>query len=297
MNNKILIIILFLFIICLVILKEKYYKIYLRCVLYIESYINRINILFMYYISNLNKNNSIIENKILLSKYYFVSFGGPTKNYYDALDSIYKQVNNLQIFDYNIKYTDIDLQNDIKFWQRHSKFIKNNKRGYGYWIWKPYIILQTLNKMQDNDILLYADAGCEIINNSQKMEYLLKKCDEYNILYSSTYFNEINWTKRDLLNYMDMDCPIYINSLQSQASFIFIKKNDKMYNFVKEWYNIASNNYNFIDDSPSILPNYKIFIENRHDQSIFSLLTKKYDVNNNNNILVDHYPIIIAKNR
>lgn len=31
---------------------------------------------------------------------------------------------------------------------------------------------------------------------------------------------------------------------------------------------------NFIDDSPSVIPNDPNFIENRHDQSIFSLLAK-----------------------
>jgi len=41
---------------------------------------------------------------------------------------------------------------------------------------------------------------------------------------------------------------------------------------------ICSNNYNFIDDSNSINNNCNEFIENRHEQSILSLLAKKYNL-------------------
>jgi hypothetical protein len=34
----------------------------------------------------------------------------------------------------------------------------------------------------------------------------------------------------------------------------------------------------YVDDSPSILPNLLVFEEHRHDQAIFSLLAKKYDI-------------------
>ena len=46
---------------------------------------------------------------------------------------------------------------------------------------------------------------------------------------------------------------------------------------VNEWYNISCN-YHMIDDTPSIIPNVGSFKEHRHDQSIFSLLTKKYNI-------------------
>jgi len=37
-----------------------------------------------------------------------------------------------------------------------------NKRGYGYWFWKPYLILKIMKKMNAGDILHYADIGCHI---------------------------------------------------------------------------------------------------------------------------------------
>ena len=233
-----------------------------------------------------------MENK----KYYFVSFGGPRKNYYIALNRIIKEVETLKIFNNIIQYTDIDLKKDSNFWNKNWSFIENNKRGYGYWVWKPYIILQTLNKMDNGDILLYCDAGCEINNNPLEMKYLLEKCKNEHILYTSTYEIERRWNKRDLLNFMNMDSPNFIDTMQGQSGVIFINKNDKTYNLIKEWYDIASSNYHYIDDTKSLLQNYPDFREHRHDQSVFSLLTKKYNFNNSNNVLHDYKPIITARN-
>lgn len=35
------------------------------------------------------------------------------------------------------------------------------RRGYGYWKWKSYLVKQQFEKMEDGDILIYADAGCD----------------------------------------------------------------------------------------------------------------------------------------
>ena len=36
--------------------------------------------------------------------------------------------------------TDEHLKIDKLFWENHGKIIENNSRGYGYWLWKPYIV-------------------------------------------------------------------------------------------------------------------------------------------------------------
>ncbi len=35
-----------------------------------------------------------------------------------------------------------------KFWKKHGTFIESNPRGYGYWLWKPFIIKETLQQGQ-----------------------------------------------------------------------------------------------------------------------------------------------------
>ena len=68
----------------------------------------------------------------------FVSFGNPL--YYASLERLKKEV---QAFPFTecIFVKDTDLMEIHEFWDKHSKFILENKRGYGYWIWKSFITL------------------------------------------------------------------------------------------------------------------------------------------------------------
>jgi hypothetical protein len=88
---------------------------------------------------------------------------------------------------------------------------------------------------------------------------------------------EGQFSKMDLINYLQLKNDNIINSYQREAGAIMFYINDEIRQFVKEWYDISSK-YHLIDDSPSKLQNVNNFIEHRHDQSIFSLLTKKYNI-------------------
>lgn len=46
---------------------------------------------------------------------------------------------------------------------------------------------------------------------------------------------------------------------------------------VKEWMNVFYNDMHLVDDTPSLIKNSDDFIEHRHDQSIFSILSKLYN--------------------
>ena len=69
---------------------------------------------------------------------------------------------------------------------------------------------------------------------------------------------------------------IAIISFQFSASNIRLRKCSSVLNFVKEWNTIAQeSDHRYIDDSPSLNNKDEHIAENRHDQSIFSLLCKK----------------------
>ena len=173
-------------------------------------------------------------------------------------------------------YTDKDLINYTDFWNKHKDFIQNNHRGDGYWIWKPFLIKETIKNIKDGDILIYTDAGCEWNINGFKrfQEYInILNNSENNILSFHLEHLEKTWTKMDLIN--ELNAYDKLNTLQLVGGIFFIKKCEKTVAFLEEWYNVMCN-YHFIDDTPSILPNDPSFIEHRHDQSCFSLLCKKY---------------------
>ena len=204
----------------------------------------------------------------------FITFGSHA-NYIDAGNRLLTQANSLNIFTNNILYTGDTLKNDKLFWDKHSNFVNNDKRGYGYWLWKSYLIKKTMEQMKDGNVLLYLDCGCEIdIRNKEKIfEYLnIVKTEK---LIATTTETEKIWNKMDLIKSLNMDEDIYLNKPQHQATAILFLVCDETKQFVNEWYDIGCNYHN-IDDSPSIIPNLPCFREHRHDQSIFSLLSKKY---------------------
>lgn len=212
-------------------------------------------------------------------KVIFLTFGGPTKNYYNAVKRISKEAKNTNLFDKIISYTDIDLKNDSEFWDKHGKFLEDNKTGYGYWLWKPYINYKVIQKMEDNDIIFYADAGCTLydtgINTFNRYIDIINQ-SKYGILtFTVNRATDKQYTKLDLLNFMDMNNDIYINSLQICATTLIYRKCDHTQLIINEWYKISSN-HDLIADQPNNTKNYKEFLQHRRDQSIFSLLCKKY---------------------
>ena len=100
------------------------------------------------------------------------------------------------------------------------------------------------------------------------------------IIGSSYPSEEKKWTKMDLIEYLGMNNEECLNSYQYQGGVNLFYKCDLTMRFVKEWFNICCK-YSLLDDSPSIIPNDPSFCEHRHDQSIFSILFKKYNLKSN----------------
>ncbi len=223
-------------------------------------------------------------------KKYFITFGAdhPAGQYYlssddyiAAIKRLGEQAESLDLFDKIILYTDTHLKNDQLFWDKHGKFISNNKRGYGYWIWKPYIIGKTMAAMEHGDILTYIDAGCEIdINKKNILNNHFEHANRDYIVGSLTDHCEKNYNKMDLVLRMDMREHYKYHNWsyrQRQSGLLMFLVNDDTKKIVREWYEIACD-YHMLDDTPSVNENIHSFNEHRHDQSIFSLLVKKYDI-------------------
>lgn len=196
---------------------------------------------------------------------------------------ICKEAKNINFFDNIICETeeiikDAEIINSLKNF--NFKKVFNSKRGGGYWTWKPYIIYKNLQLLNENDILIYSDAGSTIPNN----KYTIDKLNEYiNIVNKSekgilAFRNphiESKWTKGDVFKHFDcLDDKNIYNTRQFTANRIIIRKNENSMNTIKLWWDTAKKYSNLFDDSKSTVPNFKNFRENRHDQSVWSLICK-----------------------
>lgn len=144
-------------------------------------------------------------------------------------------------------------------------------------------ILETLKKIPDGAILLYMDAGCWINSKgNETFELFVNRTSESpsGLLVSELTVDclEKYYTKGDLLDFFNVrDIKEIVESPQRAATAFFIRKDPINIEFVEKWLAIFDH-FSLIDDTPSVSPNLDGFIENRHDQSVFSIMSKIRDV-------------------
>lgn len=170
--------------------------------------------------------------------------------------------------------------------KRNNAWVLNQSRGAGFWLWKPYIINNAIQMLKEDDILIYSDAGIEIIGN---VNHIIDRMREP-IFFFTNGFSQIDWCKADCLVKIiperlsvkaTFEKMIYApgsiaGAQQVQASVIFFRVNSFTRQFVKEWL-LWCQMPGLIDDSPSVEENCPTFRDHRHDQAILTCLQIKYN--------------------
>ena len=150
------------------------------------------------------------------------------------------------------------------------------KRGGGLWSWKPDIILSAMEKLNDGDIIVYCDAGCTVYHSREWEEYwkILSKCD---IIAQRIFQQSYKWTRREIVDFFASNHNGWLKCYQYQATPIF-RNTPFSRHFVREWRDLIIQHPEFIMDVSEEDINNQLpgFIENRHDQAIFSALVYKY---------------------
>jgi hypothetical protein len=166
---------------------------------------------------------------------------------------------------------------DEHFKVKHESILSLPK-GAGYWLWKPYFILQALDQLQDGDLLMYADAASHFTHSANSLLELPANYKQ-DIIPFELDLPESAWTKRDAFVYMNADDMGFQETHQFLASFIVIRKSAFSMQFMNEYLEYCCNPKILTDaDNACGLPNYPGFTAHRHDQSVFSLLCKKYQL-------------------
>lgn len=173
----------------------------------------------------------------------------------------------------------LNINNIDKHFLQKNQNIFSYFRGAGYWLWKPYFIKKYLEKINIDDILVYTDAGMNFVKPIWDIHQKYLKQEDNGFMSTGECGINSQFTKRDAFVLMDLDDEKYTNAAHKTASCIIIKKKNNSLSFVDEWLTYAQN-INIITDLPNTQgkENYSNYIDHRHDQSIFSLLCKKYNI-------------------
>jgi hypothetical protein len=217
-----------------------------------------------------------IEPPKMIAPLHMVTFA--SSNIYLTLERIVNQANTSGYFNNIFAYTEHDIP---EFMETHKKFISENRRLFGYAIWKPYIILKALNNIKDGEYLLYSDAGNSINPTvSNRVNDYIRMCKESPYKNVSMHLEETDdglfqekiWTKSDLFDHLNVPEKDRISS-QIWSGWWLMEKCEFTMNILQQWLETATQ-YNLSDDTPSNIPNAELFVEHRHDQSILSCLLK-----------------------
>ena len=212
-------------------------------------------------------------------KLHLTYFGD--NNFSLGKNRIRKQAENFEVFNSIQEFGESDLEDNL-FWEQYAKPMMGPRIGmpgryYGYYACKPYFILKALENIPENDVLLYIDSGCELNKNGlEKLKQYYEECLETEGVFFTLDLPEIQWTKMDTYRHIMEDSDEYLMTRQVISGIFFLKNTSMIRELVQKWIDICvEDDGKYLDDSPSILPNDDIFRENRHDQSIWSLLLKK----------------------
>jgi hypothetical protein len=179
------------------------------------------------------------------------------------------------LFDEVISYSPKNI--DRNFMSK-NKHILQCSRGNGYWLWKPYFIKKTLEQLNEGDFLFYCDSGAYFIKPITSLIDLSLDTNQ-DIIVFDLQLKESVYTKRDAFILMDCDTPKYSESNQRLGSFSLWRKTKNSMKFLEEYLAYAQDDRIITDlENQCGAPNYPSFKDHRHDQSILSLLSKKYNI-------------------
>jgi len=223
-------------------------------------------------------------------KLYIISFG-QTGYYHKLASSI--------VYKVGINYNKaMPIAYDENFLpQEFIEYARVHPRGYGYWRWKPYIIMNTLINMESDDVLLYIDGRSHFKANKISFLDEFVSSKEYDMAVSKlSSHKEVNYSTSQVLEFFKATNEMK-NSAQYSASIIVIRKNNKTLNLIEAWSTVLDEQRKLFRDDHNELQNSECFIENRHDQSALSLLIKNNDLNvmdidreqSNDKILVQYW--------
>lgn len=151
--------------------------------------------------------------------------------------------------------------------------LESSNTGYGFCSWKPYVILKTMDHIQDGDILFYLDTADYVYNPNfySWVEHLA--VDELDgRFFNINYYRHGDWTTKKCQQVMDCDNDFYYNQRQMEAGSIALIKNEENIKFLEEWLYWCMVPDAILKDRNPKEENDPGFVDHRTDQAILTNL-------------------------
>jgi hypothetical protein len=170
---------------------------------------------------------------------YLVSYAAGNEVFYQNQHALVQSALNRGV-DFFLNYRPSLIDQDF---YEQNKEVLNEKAGAGYWLWKPYVILKTLEHMPENAVLVYADTG--VIFTSSLMP-VIQKTEKYDAIFYACEPEIFKPLKESTDTQVAVetgvsDMPEYQNFPQLWAGFMIFKNTNNSREFVKKWLKMCLN--------------------------------------------------------
>lgn len=189
----------------------------------------------------------------------------------------------------NMPECEISLWNSKRLYQtdlfQKVPWFDERYQGFGYWAWKPFIILKELEMMKEGDFLIYSDSGrppgCIFTHSFNAFIDWLdeKKQDVMPGVNVSYYCGDLSrWIKPTAVKKMNLTNDL-TGKAMVQASFLFMKKSKESILLMNEWFDLCRD-FDLVSTQTKedIQQAKSNFVSHTHDQTLLSVLIDRYQL-------------------
>jgi hypothetical protein len=215
--------------------------------------------------------------------WHFRTLGMGTLNYRVAARRLAAEVASTGLFVTSQGYSESFLRSSSpEFWLNHRKVLSAKIPGFGWWVWKPEFIWNSLTSIPEGDGLLYLDAGSFIGRDAQSVLSIasfMQIASSSGICASNSQpFVEKYYSSTQFMNHLNL-AQSDRDSNQFWAGCLFLVNTESTRNLIQQWrYLCCTNNHGFLLPNTNLAQEVSGFVHHMHDQAILSGLLKNVQV-------------------
>jgi hypothetical protein len=150
-----------------------------------------------------------------------------------------------------------------------------DRSGFGF-AFKPIGFWETLKIMDEGDCALFVDSNHIIKKDPEEFYYIIDNNSVFAQDHIWNYYPNKDWTHRDTFVNMGCDEARYWNAPEMHCCITGIKKDEFGMKFAKEYLDYCLDwRVTFGEGKHKDFASFK---ENRHNQSVFSIMVEKYNL-------------------
>jgi hypothetical protein len=214
-----------------------------------------------------------VVSDIFKSRVIFVTFG--TSEFSEARRAL---AHSLRGFGHNRHAFYSSHSDAVRRAIKENPEVFKNRRGFGLWLWKPYIILDAMEQASSGDLIFYTDIAVHMVASPEKMLELVASFDVTTFRIGFGLKQEL-YTKIDTFHLLNASEPRFYEDEMANGAFICFRCSPNAKQFLHGWLS-AARDIRALADGPSVFGRKEApaFICHRHDQSILSIIATREGV-------------------